>query len=117
VLAILVGNALTHTRGAVTIALEATAGRVVLVVGDQGPGLDPEAVAHVFDRFWRGDAARERKGSGLGLAIARGIVEAHGGTITLTSASASGTQVRAVLPAATGAQQAAGHQSGAIRGR
>jgi two-component system, OmpR family, sensor kinase len=116
VVAILVSNALTHTRGAVTIALEDAIDRVVLVVSDEGPGVAPEAVAHVFDRFWRGDAARERKGSGLGLAIARGIVQAHGGMITLTSAPSAGTQVRVVLPAA-GLQQAAGGRGGSVRGR
>jgi two-component system OmpR family sensor kinase len=117
VLAILVSNALTHTRGEVTIALQTGDDRVVLVVSDQGPGLDPEAVARVFDRFWRGDAARGRGGSGLGLAIARGIVQAHGGTITLTSSPSAGTQVRVVLPTATGPQRATGSQGGAVRGR
>jgi two-component system, OmpR family, sensor kinase len=117
VVAILVSNALTHTHGAVTIALEAAVDRVVLVVSDEGPGLDPEDAAHAFDRFWRGDAARTRGGTGLGLAIARGIVQAHGGTITLTSSPSSGTSVRVVIPAATGAQQAAGIQGGSLRGR
>jgi two-component system, OmpR family, sensor kinase len=117
VVAVLVSNALTHTHGAVTIALEAAVDRVVLVVSDQGPGLDPEDAAHAFDRFWRGDAARTRGGTGLGLAIARGIVQAHGGTITLTSSPSTGTQVRAVFPTATGAQQAAGIQGGSLHGR
>ena len=107
VVAILVSNALTHTQGEVTIALQTGADRAVLVVSDQGPGLGPEAVAHVFDRFWRGDAARERGGTGLGLAIARSIVHAHGGTITLTSSPSRGTQVRVALPAAAQLQQAA----------
>jgi two-component system, OmpR family, sensor kinase len=117
VVAILVSNALTYTEGEVTIALEAAADRAVLVVSDQGPGLDPEAVAHVFDRFWRGDTARKRSGTGLGLPIARGIVEAHGGTITLTSSPSGGTQVRVVLPAAVGPRQAAGGRGGPVRGR
>jgi two-component system, OmpR family, sensor kinase len=117
VLAILVTNALTHTQGEVTIALETAADRTVIVVSDQGLGLGPEAVAHVFDRFWRGDVARERGGSGLGLPIARGIVEAHGGTITLTSSPSSGTSVRVVIPAAEGPQEAAGGRGGPVRGR
>ena len=118
VLAILVSNALTHTRGAVTITLDAAAGGPVVVVGDQGPGMDREAVARAFDRFWRGDVARERGGSGLGLAIAQAIVEAHGGTITLTSSLSSGTHVRVALPAASaGLQPAAGGHGGPARGR
>ncbi len=117
VLAILVTNALTHTNGEVTIALEAAADRTVIEVSDQGPGLDPEAVAHAFDRFWRGDAARERGGAGLGLPIARGIVQAHGGAITLTSSPSAGTQARVVLPTAEGPRTAVGGRGRPVRGR
>ncbi len=53
---------------------------MVLTVADTGPGIDPELLPHVFDRFVKGETSR---GSGLGLAIARGLVEAHGGTISV----------------------------------
>lgn len=117
VLAILVTNALTHTNGEVTIALEAAGDQTVIEVSDEGPGLEPEALAHAFDRFWRGDAARERGGAGLGLPIAGGIVEAHGGTITLTSSPSTGTQVRVVLPTAEGPRTAVGGRGRPVRGR
>ena len=63
----------------------------VLAVIDSGPGIDPDQVPHVFERFYRGtppgsgDAAPRTKGSGLGLAIVKTIAEAHGGTATVTS--------------------------------
>ncbi len=81
----LVGNALRHTPGGGTIALQAAPGR--LVVRDTGEGIPADEIPHIFDRFYRGDKARRRSGgeSGLGLAIAKSIVEAHGGKITVDS--------------------------------
>jgi two-component system sensor histidine kinase BaeS len=84
VLSNLVANALRHTPtgGTVTIGGRVIDGGVVLTVGDTGPGIDPELLPHVFERFVKGATSR---GSGLGLAIARGLVEAHGGTIVVRS--------------------------------
>ena len=60
---------------------------VVFEVADTGPGIAPEDLPFVFDRFWRADKSRTREtgGSGLGLAIVRHLVEAHGGTVTAGS--------------------------------
>jgi two-component system sensor histidine kinase BaeS len=60
---------------------------VLLAVQDSGRGIAPEALPHVFDRFYRSEAGRATEGgeSGLGLAIAKSIVEAHGGSITAAS--------------------------------
>jgi two-component system, OmpR family, sensor histidine kinase BaeS len=66
-----------------------------IVVTDDGPGIAPELLPTVFDRFAK---TAESRGSGLGLAIARAIVEAHGGTISATSAPGSGTTMRVSLP-------------------
>jgi two-component system, OmpR family, sensor histidine kinase MprB len=67
-------------------------------VRDHGPGLDPEELPHVFDRFYRGARARGRPGSGLGLAIVRQVAEAHGGTVALEPAPGGGTLARLRLP-------------------
>jgi len=83
----LVGNALRHARGTAEIRLRARTvddDSVELLVEDDGPGIDAEAVPHIFDRFWRGAGSR-RSGSGLGLAIVKGIAEAHGGSVAVQS--------------------------------
>jgi signal transduction histidine kinase len=72
-------------------------GSVEFRVRDTGPGIAPEQVPHLFDRFWQG--SRERRGSaGLGLAIVKGIVEAHGGRILVDSAVGRGTTFRFSVP-------------------
>jgi len=68
------------------------------VVDDDGPGIRPDDLPHVFDRFWRAADAPEG-GSGLGLAIAAWIVERHGGTIRAENRPAGGARFTAVLPA------------------
>jgi two-component system sensor histidine kinase BaeS len=97
VLSNLVANALRHTPagGRITIGGAATAAAVALTVSDTGPGIDRELLPHVFDRFVKGAGSR---GSGLGLAIARGLVEAHRGTIAVESPAGGGTTFRIELP-------------------
>jgi PAS domain S-box-containing protein len=102
-LANLLDNALTYTEpgGRVTLsAAAAEVGGVGLSVADTGVGIPPEALPHVFDKFFRAPAGRERSaGTGLGLAIVREIVLAHGGTITCESAPGCGTTFHIMLPA------------------
>lgn len=90
----LVSNALRHTpKGEVVLKAEAGNGIVRLSVCDCGSGILPEDLPHVFDRFYRGDKSRQRTGeesSGLGLAIVKAIVEAHGGSIAVTSEPGAG---------------------------
>jgi signal transduction histidine kinase len=85
----LFANAVRHTPegGAVELRAAALGGAVVLSVIDSGPGIPPEHVSHVFERFYKVDAARANgaEGSGLGLSIAKAIVERHRGTIHVTS--------------------------------
>ena len=95
----LAANALRHTPDGGTIALTAAPsdGRIVLSVRDNGPGIAPEHLPLIFDRFYKADAARQASGgSGLGLSIVKAIVERHGGTIT--ARNENGAVFEIVLP-------------------
>lgn len=103
-------NALKHSPADTTVRLRARrmGDDARIEVSDEGAGIDAEQIAHVFDRFYRADAARSGKGgAGLGLAIAKEIVEAHGSTIEVTSRSGAGTTFAFSLPlASTAAEEA-----------
>ena len=79
-------------------------GHVVLRCRDTGVGITPADLPRIYERFWKADSSRQRdgEGSGLGLAIVRHVVEAHGGTVTVTSEPRRGTEFQVVLPAADG---------------
>jgi signal transduction histidine kinase len=99
----LVGNAFRYTpqNGEIVLAAKADDQAIHLQVRDNGSGIAPEDLPNIFDRFYRGDKARQQNGeSGLGLAIARSIVEAHGGTIAVQSAPGEGATFTIILPAA-----------------
>ena len=86
-------NALRHTPEGGTIQLSARRrdGRIRFEVSDEGPGIPPDAIGRVFERFYRGDSSRgSGGGTGLGLAIAKEIVEAHGSTIEVRSEPGQG---------------------------
>jgi signal transduction histidine kinase len=105
VLGNLLTNALRHTPsgGRVTlsaavappIAGEAGGGMVEVTVADTGPGIPPEDLPYIFERFWRGEKSRSRAGggAGLGLAIAKHLVEAHGGEIGVKSSLTEGLKI------------------------
>jgi two-component system, OmpR family, sensor kinase len=100
----LLANAIEHTapeRGLVRLlVLPAAGGRVRFLVEDDGPGIPAEQREHVFDRFHRTDAARDRAsgGIGLGLAIVRAIAEAHGGSVTAERSAEGGARIELALP-------------------
>lgn len=73
---------------------------VMVEVCDTGEGINSEDLAHIFERFYRGEKSRSRTtgGAGLGLAIAKGIVEAHGGQIGVESGDGQGTRFFFTLP-------------------
>lgn len=95
----LVTNAIRHNRlGTVLFAdVRAEGGRAVIVIADNGEGIDPGRRAHIFEPFVTGDEARTSPGSGLGLSIARRIVEKHGGTIALSARCAPGRTTEFVI--------------------
>jgi signal transduction histidine kinase len=96
----LLGNALKFTpaHGHVTLRAEAHEGSVFFQVRDTGPGIAPEHIEHLFDKFWQARPA-DHRGAGLGLAIAQGLVEAHGGKIWVESSVGSGSTFTFTMPA------------------
>ena len=105
VLANLVDNAIKYGRaqGTVTVGGEKTdAGKLEIFVRDDGPGIPPEALDRVFERFYRVDKARSRDqgGTGLGLSIVKHIVQSHGGEVWAKSELGKGTTFFFTLPAA-----------------
>jgi heavy metal sensor kinase len=97
-------NAIKYTpkAGRIDVTLERQNGSAVLQVKDNGPGIAPDAQEHIFDRFYRGDPAREGSGTGLGLALVRSIVELHRGQIRVTSAPREGSCFQVSLPLLAG---------------
>lgn len=90
----LVSNALYYTPGAVTVTVSKMPdGSSILKVEDEGPGINPEDIEHVFDRFYRADTSRSRNtgGSGLGLSIVASLVKAHEAELTLESSPETGS--------------------------
>ena len=85
----LISNALRHTPagGQVEVKVRRAGAGVEVTVRDSGEGIRPEDLPHIFERFYRGEKSRSRAtgGAGLGLAISRGIVQAHGGEISVAS--------------------------------
>ena len=103
-LLILLDNALRHTPAGKRVVVEvipARSGMTAVAVRDEGEGIAPEHLPHLFDRFYRADDARGRVtgGTGLGLAIARAIAHAHGGEIGVRSESGVGSVFTVSLPA------------------
>ncbi len=93
----LLGNAIKFTPGGgrVRVELSAEADRVRIAVADTGPGIPPDQVSHIFERFWKG---RRDGGTGLGLFIASGIARAHGGAVDVTSEPGVGSTFTVSLP-------------------
>jgi len=85
------------TGGRVGVTLAAN-GAWHLTVTDEGPGVAPEDMPHIFERFYRAQSARSMPGSGLGLAIVKRVIASHGGTVEITSRPNGGARVDIELP-------------------
>jgi signal transduction histidine kinase len=101
VFANLLGNAIKFTPkgGEITIRAESAGSEIRFGVCDTGPGIPPEHLPHVFDRYWQAKSTA-KLGTGLGLSIAKGIVEAHGGRIWVESEPGKGASFIFTLPCA-----------------
>ena len=100
----LLANTRQHTPAGtrVHVSVERDGGNVLVRVADDGPGLDPTTAEHVFERFYRADPARARAtgGTGLGLAIVAAIMQAHDGTVAVSSNPGEGATFTITMPAA-----------------
>jgi len=100
-LRVLADNAVKYTPPGSRIALRARGlahGGIEFVVADNGNGIAPHELPHVFDKFFRGQSAAQQSGSGLGLHMARAVVEMHGGTLTASNRPTGGAQFTVWLP-------------------
>ena len=98
----LLANAIRYSppTGRVPIRIAADGGKALLSVSDQGPGMTEEESVRIFDWFYRIDEARNRSHGGvaLGLPLVRSIIEAHGGTVGVTTAPGEGATFTILLP-------------------
>lgn len=106
VLSNLVGNAVKFTpkAGTIRLAADREGDFILFSISDTGPGIEPEHLPHVFDRFWKQDGPTS-KGTGLGLFISKSIIEAHGGRIWAESRLGAGATFQFTLPSADPAKE------------
>ncbi|MBN1431069.1 MAG: HAMP domain-containing histidine kinase [Anaerolineae bacterium] len=105
VLLTLLDNALKYTEGTITVTTRTSGQHGIIEVMDNGPGISPDTLPHVFERFYRGDIDTSVSGHGLGLSIARSLIEGQGGTISIESRIAGGSTVQIRLPLAQEGQE------------
>jgi len=115
----LVDNAVRHAASTVTMDCRPAAGRAVITIADDGPGIPAQDRARVFERFVRLDPARTRSsgGSGLGLSIVEQIVRSHDGTVAVGDAAHGGAVFTLTLPLAQQDSAGTDFQAGSLRSR
>jgi two-component system, OmpR family, sensor kinase len=94
----LADNAVGHGGGTITLGSAISDGTLSIWVQDNGPGIAPDDMDGIFDRFHRGKGSRERRGSGLGLAIVKSIAVAHGGDVRVDSVLGFGARFTLEIP-------------------
>ena len=100
VLSNLISNSIKYSpKGKITISGQVRPNFIIVCVSDEGPGISPEDIPHIFDRFYRAqDAVKQTKGAGLGLFLSKAIIEAHNGRIWVDTKLGSGTRICFSLP-------------------
>ncbi len=110
----LLDNARRHGRAPIVVSAGSQPdGALRVTVADRGPGIPPGFEAQAFERFARGDAARERQGAGLGLAIVRAVARSHGGTVGLRARDGGGLEAWIEFPPGPGGSGPAFRQQSA----
>jgi two-component system OmpR family sensor kinase len=111
-------NVLVHAPGESAGTITASqAGELVLIeVSDDGPGVPPDKLPHLFERFYRAGAGADRPGAGLGLAIAAEIASAHGGTARAEAGPRGGLRITLAFPVSGPARPSAGRELAAAGG-
>ncbi|MDR5659286.1 ATP-binding protein [Serpentinicella sp. ANB-PHB4] len=98
----LLSNALKYTpeKGKIDIELQEAKENIIITIKDTGIGIEQKDIPYIFERMYRGDLSRNRKtgGTGIGLSISKRLVEAHGGSISVTSTHRKGTTFKVILP-------------------
>jgi signal transduction histidine kinase len=96
----LVGNAIRHTPDGSLISLDAfqDEGAIHITISDNGPGIAPEDLPHIFEIFYRGSASRREQGMGIGLSIVEWVIDSHGWTINAASDSAGAHFIITIQP-------------------
>jgi two-component system heavy metal sensor histidine kinase CusS len=123
VLGNLISNAVRHSPHgsivSVAVAMDVDAESGEIAIGNRGTPIAPEHLPHLFERFYRGDAARTAvsEGAGLGLAIVKSIVDLHGGQVCAESSAEAGTVFRVVLPLSRAQRQSPSIWAGTARSR
>jgi signal transduction histidine kinase len=99
----IIKNALDHTDSgdSIEISCEDALVATEIIIRDNGAGIHPEDIHHIFKRFYRSRFSKDKQGVGIGLALSKTIVEKHGGTITVRSELGQGAEFHLIFPRLT----------------
>jgi len=93
----LISNAIKFTKDNIKISLTTNNSQIIFTIEDNGQGIDPNSIKHVFEKFYQADNSRAQEGTGLGLAIVNSIINLHGGDVNIESETGKYTKVCIIL--------------------